>query len=189
MKKVLIIISIIIMGIVLLYFGLLYHARMTASDWGGMINPDAVIGEDGEYYIPDDLSDDHMLDGDFTYVDNEKLLERICGEWISNDGRYRMKYDDNYQMTITENDVDVFSATAQFSYLQPGEVSQTDFSLNQTILKDSTGNDYGEIDYCYHFVKNDEDIICMNVFLLDNQEQDDYEIIIQFKKLCYNNLQ
>ena len=183
MKKALLIILIILLCIVVLYLGLLYHARMTASDWGGMVNPDAVIGEDGEYYIPDDtISDDHMVDGNFTYVDNDKLLERIVGDWESADGSYTMVYDRDYQMTIKEGGVELLATKADFRYLQPGEVTDTDFMLELSTIKDTAGNDWGEVEYCYHYIENEEDVICMSIYLLNVDDEQNGEIIMQFKK-------
>ena len=205
MKKVLMIILIVISAVAVifaaLYFGIKHHARMHVSDWGGMINPDARIGEDGEYYIPGENTSDenslhnntpdenmpdgdynytdneNMLDGDYTYVDNEKLLGRIVGSWVSGDGSYTMSYDNDYQMTIIEDDVVVLSTKAYFAYLQPGENRSTDFTLESTVLTDKNGSANGVVDYCYHSSVEGEDVIYMCIFFEDGHENN-----LQFKK-------
>ena len=60
-------------------------------DKGGMMNPDFVDGTD----------DVHILDGDHTYVDNEKLLQVITGTWSSEDGHYAIKLDSDCRITLS----------------------------------------------------------------------------------------
>lgn len=185
MKKVVMIVCIVLLGIAGLYWGLRYHARMTASDWGGMENPDVQIGKDGEHSVPDKNVSDNMLDGDFTYVDNEKLLRRIVGNWASEDGSYHMRYDNEYQMTIVRDGANVLVTKADFSYLQPGEVVHTDFMLESSVIQDVAGKDWGEVEYCYHFLDGEEDVICMGVYIwnTDKMPNDTNDtIVIQFKK-------
>lgn len=178
MKKVVLAVLIVILFVIILYFALLYHARMNMTDRGGMINPDARIGEDGAYYIPD------MVDGDFTYVDNAKLLERIVGDWVSEDGSYRMAYDADYTMTIFEAGVEILQTKADFAYLQPGKVKQTEFTLDCVSLKDPDGNEAGVVDYCYHSLEEGEDCIFMSVFFLAEAEgTEEIEKTIQFRKI------
>ena len=179
MKKVFIIAGILILVLIGLYFGMVYHARRNASDWGGMVNPDAAIGEDGEYYIPDET----MLDGDFTYVDNEKLLERIVGRWMSEDGSYSMTYGNDYHMTVMQDSAELLSTRADFVYLQPGEPACTDFRLEVSAIKDTAGNDWGEVESCYHFLENGEDRICLSIYLPDAEDVSDGEIVLQFQKV------
>lgn len=47
-------------------------------DNGGTMNTDYMDGSETS----------HILDGDHTYVDNEKLLQVITGTWASEDGHY-----------------------------------------------------------------------------------------------------
>ena len=60
-------------------------------DKGGMMNPDFVDGTD----------DVHILDGDHTYVDNEKLLQVITGTWSSEDGHYAIKPDSDCRIMLS----------------------------------------------------------------------------------------
>ena len=60
-------------------------------DKGGMMEPDYVDGTD----------DVHILDGDYTYVDNEKLLQAITGTWSSEDGHYVIRLDSDCRIILS----------------------------------------------------------------------------------------
>ena len=76
-------------------------------DKGGMINPDFVDGTD----------DVHILDGDHTYVDNEKLLQVITGTWSSEDGHYAIKLDSDCRITLSLDGEPLLNDHIQFTYL------------------------------------------------------------------------
>ena len=115
-------------------------------DKGGMINPDFVDGTD----------DVHILDGDHTYVDNEKLLQVITGTWSSEDGHYAIKLDSDCRITLSLDGEPLLNDHIQFVYLQPGIVQSTDFSLDSCVLQRQDGSPAGEIISFYHET-SDED--------------------------------
>ena len=60
-------------------------------DNGGTMNTDYMDGSETP----------HILDGDHTYVDNEKLLQVITGTWLSEDGHYAIKLDSDCHITLS----------------------------------------------------------------------------------------
>ena len=115
-------------------------------DKGGMMNPDYVDGTD----------DVHILDGDHTYVDNEKLLQVITGTWSSEDGHYVIKLDSDCRIILSLDGEPLLDDHIQFVYLQPGIVQSTEFSLDSCVLQRKDGSPAGEITSFYHEV-SDED--------------------------------
>ena len=95
-------------------------------------------------YIPD------KLDGNYTYVDNEKLLEIITGTWISEDSRFKLFMQDDSSIIITRREKVVLEDILQFSYLQPGYVACTEFELNEWKLTDPDGGTLGTICSLYY---------------------------------------
>jgi len=85
MKKILTVLLIALLALTVLgVTGVLLFRHFVADqimDKGGMMNPDYTDGTDDVY----------ILDGDHTYVDNEKLLQVIMGTWSSEDGHYTIK--------------------------------------------------------------------------------------------------
>ena len=138
-------------------------------DKGGMMNPDYVDGTD----------DVHILDGDHTYVDNEKLLQVITGTWSSEDGHYVIKLDSDYRITLSLDGEPLLNDHIQFVYLQPGIVQSTEFSLDSCVLQRKDGSPAGEITSFYHEV-SDEDTsgrLIVEIDLADNSKT------VEFKKL------
>lgn len=115
-------------------------------DKGGMMEPDYVDG-------PDDV---HILDGDYTYVDNEKLLQAITGTWSSEDGHYVIRLDSDCRIILSLDGEPLLDDHIQFVYLQPGIVQSTEFSLDSCVLQRKDGSPAGEITSFYHEV-SDED--------------------------------
>ena len=137
-------------------------------DKGGMMEPDYVDG-------PDDV---HILDGDHTYVDNEKLLQVITGTWSSEDGHYAIKLDSDYRITLSLDGEALLDDYIQFVYLQPGIVQSTDFSLDSCVLQRQDGSPAGEIISFYHET-SDEDTsgrLILEIGLADSSET------VEFKK-------
>lgn len=115
-------------------------------DKGGMMEPDYVDGTD----------DVHILDGDYTYVDNEKLLQAITGTWSSEDGHYVIRLDSDCRIILSLDGEPLLDDHIQFVYLQPGIVQSTEFSLDSCVLQRKDGSPAGEITSFYHEV-SDED--------------------------------
>ena len=138
-------------------------------DKGGMMNPDYVDGTD----------DVHILDGDHTYVDNEKLLQVITGTWSSEDGHYVIKLDSDCRIILSLDGEPLLDDHIQFVYLQPGIVQSTEFSLDSCVLQRKDGSPAGEITSFYHEV-SDEDTsgrLIVEIDLADNSKT------VEFKKL------
>ena len=113
-------------------------------DKDGMINPEYVEGEGEDYTEP------IMLDGDYTYVNNEALLQVIAGTWKSSDDRYALLLSRDYEVTLLVDGESVLEDTLQFTYLQPGPVSSTEFQLNVWEMLLPDGTNLGEINFFYH---------------------------------------
>lgn len=137
-------------------------------DKGGMMEPDYVDGTD----------DVHILDGDYTYVDNEKLLQAITGTWSSEDGHYVIRLDSDCRIILSLDGEPLLDDHIQFVYLQPGIVQSTEFSLDSCVLQRKDGSPAGEITSFYHEV-SDEDTsgrLIVEIDLADNSKT------IEFKK-------
>ena len=138
-------------------------------DKGGMMNPDFVDGTDNV----------HILDGDYTYVDNEKLLQVITGTWSSEDGHHVIKLDSDCRIILSLDGEPLLDDHIQFVYLQPGIVQSTEFSLDSCVLQRKDGSPAGEITSFYHEV-SDEDTsgrLIVEIDLADNSKT------VEFKKL------
>lgn len=72
---------------------------------------------------------DFMLDGDYTYVDNEALLSVIEGAWTSTDGKYQLEIGKDNELFIYLGGEKVLEDTLAYTYLQPGWVASTDFTI------------------------------------------------------------
>ena len=137
-------------------------------DKGGMMNPDYVDGTD----------DVHILDGDYTYVDNEKLLQAITGTWSSEDGHHVIKLDSDCRIILSLDGEPLLDDHIQFVYLQPGIVQSTEFSLDSCVLQRKDGSPAGEITSFYHEV-SDEDTsgrLILEIDLADSSKT------VEFKK-------
>lgn len=151
MKKILSALLIALLALtVLSVTGVLLFRHFVADqimDKGGMMNPDY---NDGTEPVP-------VLDGDHTYVDNEKLLQVITGTWSSEDGHYTIKLDDDYRIVLSLDGEPLLDEYIQFVYLQPGIVQFTEFSLNSCVLQRKDGSPVGKITFFYHET-SEEDI-------------------------------
>lgn len=118
-----------------------------------------------------------ILDGDFTYVDNPALLDRIVGEWESKDGQYSMTLCDDYSITLLHNGLTVLKGQMDFTYLQPGHVETVEFSLDDYILKDVDNAEMGEIcSFYYEFGEKD------GIFHMEIAEEEDNNSKVEFVK-------
>ena len=136
MKKMLIVILVVgLVLAVLIVAGLLAYQHFAAKRImdGGIKNP-FVEKEPDDFEAPEDPGPIEMLDGDYTYVDNDILLPVLVGTWESTDGRYGMTLTEEYQLLLTLDGETVLEDTYNFTYLQPGYVSFTDLFLSKTEL-------------------------------------------------------
>ena len=66
------------------------------------------------------------LDGDYTYVDNSLIWPVLEGAWRNRDGRWRMVIGESDGLSLARNGMVVLERALDFTYLQPGEVTQTE---------------------------------------------------------------
>lgn len=86
------------------------------------------------------------LDGAYSRVDNDVLLEQLAGTWESVDGHDVLLIDPDGGIRLLLDGVVVLEDTLQFSYLQPGFVAETEFGLDQWELTAPDGAVLGTID-------------------------------------------
>lgn len=172
MKKILTVLLIALLALTVLgVTGVLLFRHFVADqimDKGGMMNPDYTDGTDDVY----------ILDGDHTYVDNEKLLQVIMGTWSSEDGHYTIKLDSDYRIILWLDGEPLLDDHIQLVYLQPGIVQSTDFSLDSCVLQRQDGSPAGEITSFYHET-SDEDTsgrLILEIDLADSSKT------VEFKK-------
>lgn len=108
-----------------------------------------------------------FYDGDFTYVDNEQLLSVIEGEWTSTDGVYQLVIGNNYEIVIFLKGEKVIEDTLHYTYLQPGYVSQTEFSIDASEIDLEDRNNPCEIVQFYHKADENRGMI---YFVLKNKD-------------------
>lgn len=172
MKKVLTVLLIVLLALtVLCVTGVLLFRHFVADqimDKGGMMNPDYMDGTDA---VP-------ILDGDHTYVDNEKLLQVITGTWSSEDGHYTIKLDSDYRIILWLDGEPLLEDHIQFVYLQPGIIRSTELSLDSCILQKEDGSPAGEITSFYHEVSEEDTRgrLIVEIDLADNSKT------VEFKK-------
>lgn len=168
MKKV--IIGLLI-GVLVIIGALLWKIYVIDGtlDKNGMINPEYLDG--GEAGIPEDPV---MVDGNYTYVDNEVLLEVIAGTWKSTDGRFELFIGKDYEVTLSVEGEQVLEDTLQYTYLQPGPVSYTEFNVNTQDMLLPDGTNLGEIQAFFHETDENGDKIILE-FLKESGVQERVE--------------
>lgn len=90
------------------------------------------------------------LDGPYTYVDNEKLLQSIAGTWTSVDERFALSIQEDGTVEIQWNGETVLEDTLQFNYLQPGNASDTEFDLSAWALTQNDGTAVGTVEALHY---------------------------------------
>ncbi len=163
MKKILTVLLIALLALTVLgVTGVLLFRHFVADqimDKGGMMNPDYTDGTDDVY----------ILDGDHTYVDNEKLLQVIMGTWSSEDGHYTIKLDSDYRIILWLDGEPLLDDHIQLVYLQPGIVQSTEFSLDSCILQKEDGSHFeswGQYRYTW-YLEGSEGASLLAVFNTD----------------------
>ena len=88
----------LLIGVVVIIGALLWKIYVIDGtlDKDGMIDPAYTEGGDGDI-----TEEPVMLDGDYTYVDNDVLLEVIAGTWKSADGRYELTIGEDYEVALS----------------------------------------------------------------------------------------
>ena len=100
----------------------------------GMENPDAV----------------ELLDGNGTYVDNGRLWPVLEGVWESEDGRWQAVLSEGDGLRLTRDGAAVLTGPMDFTYLQPGEVTQTELRLADGTLRTAEGTELGWLAHLAH---------------------------------------
>ena len=139
MKKGLKIVIVTALALVLLALAGFWLYRHFVADrimdgGGGMQNPDAV----------------QILDGDYTYVDNSILWAVLEGTWKSAEGRWQAVVSEESGIALMMDGEAVLKGELHFTYLQPGEVLQTEFYLDDYTLRTPDLKSLGEITYLCH---------------------------------------
>ncbi len=96
-----------------------------------------------------------VLDGGYSYVDNDKLLEVLTGTWISTDGHFELTIWEDSNISIAMDRTVVLEDTLKFTYLQPGYVACTEFGLSCWDLIDKDGTTLAIIDFLRHEAAGD----------------------------------
>lgn len=123
MKKILIVLAALaVLALAGVFAWRHYIIKYHTMDWGGMEDPNF-------------QGEPEMLDGDFTYVDNEALLAEIRGTWKSSDGRYTLTIRDEGDIALSMEGETVLEDQLQFVYLQPGYVASTEFTLTADTIQ------------------------------------------------------
>ena len=89
------------------------------TDLGVMENPE-----------PFDPGEPELLDGDYTYVANDVLLQQIAGAWADESGRWGLTIDGDGSFRLTLDGETLLEDTLDFVYLQPGEPRTTEFTAD-----------------------------------------------------------
>lgn len=157
MKKIiiiLIVILILILGGVILFWKYTHDHTL---DKNGMENPD--------------YKDIIPLDGDYTYVANEVLLEVIEGTWNSADGHWKLTIGKEYELKLEAGGECVLEDTLNYTYLQPGPVSQTEFRVNTPEITIPDGEKKVEIGEFFHKVGEGRGNIILEIVYEDGREE------------------
>lgn len=126
-----------------------------------------------------ELEQDPMeMDGNYTYVDNVKLLERIAGLWLCQNGRFELRIQIDGSIAIAFNGTTVLEDTLVFSYLQPGYVASTEFELSKWELTEQEGIAMGTICFLRHEASDEKPLILMKIENIDGN----YENIVFYKR-------
>lgn len=86
-----------------------------------------------------------VLDGGYTYVDNDKLLEVISGIWVSADDRFKLTIKEDSSISIALDESVMLNDVLEFTYLQPGYVECTEFEISCWDLTNQDGTTLGVI--------------------------------------------
>lgn len=155
MKKPMIVIIILILAAVGCIFMYRYFMEQKIREKGGMENPCQTSGSENEEPIE--------YDGDYSYVDNEALMNRIAGVWISTDERCRLQINDDNSVTLSMDGETVLDGSIDFTYLQPGNERETELTLYPEQLISADGTVIGTAVSFYHVPSGDEDSLHMEI--------------------------
>ena len=115
MKKILSVFLIALLALTVLGVTGVLLFRHFVMDKGGTMNTDYMDGTETPL----------ILDGDHTYVDNEKLLQVITGTWSSEDGHYAIRLNSDCRVILSPDGEPLLNDHIQFICLQPGIVQST----------------------------------------------------------------
>ncbi len=112
-----------------------------------------------------------VLDGEYTYVDNDALWSVVEGPWESTDDHWRMILSMDNGMTLSLDGETVLEGEIYFTYLQPGEILETRFYLDDYALRISDQKALGEITYLCHKTEGSGGTLWMDLELSDGTEE------------------
>ena len=104
-----------------------------------------------------------ILDGDYSCVAHDILLELLAGSWASRDCGWGMSITREGTMTLTREGETVLETPLQFTYLQPGEVPATDLYPDSISLCRRDGSPIGEIGKMCHESGDNSGTICVEI--------------------------
>ena len=108
---------------------------------------------------PDAIREDEIriLDGDHTYVDNSVLWPVLEGTWESGDGRWQAVIGESDGLRLIRDGAAVLAEPLDFTYLQPGEVTQTELRLEDGTLRTAEGAELGRLTYLFHRIAEEQE--------------------------------
>ncbi len=162
-SKISVMLAVLIVGIALpcVYKHFVTNQIMDGGD--GMENPDAIL----------------ELDGDYTYVDNSLLWPVLKGSWEDSKGRWQAIITEEGGLTLTLDGEPLLSSALHFTYLQPGNVLQTEFYLDSYTLRAPNGTIQGEILYLCHEAANG----CSGTLLIEVELSDGMKETVELQKV------
>ncbi|MGN0514766.1 MAG: hypothetical protein ACI4GD_10840 [Lachnospiraceae bacterium] len=149
------------------FFFCQYIVKYGTLDKNGMENPN-YADYNGEM---------HMVDGDYTYVDNGALMEIVEGVWNSEDGHYSLTFRQDSSIELVMDGEKILESTVQFTYLQPGKPRRTDFELDNPVLTKQDGTACGNVTGFYYEPDEKESLV-MCVSYYTNQATEGGETIV-----------
>lgn len=155
-SKISVMLAVLIAGIALpcAYKHFVTNQIMDGGD--GMENPDVVL----------------ELDGDYTYIDNSLLWPVLKGAWEDSKGRWQAVITEEGCLTLALDGEPLLSSAFHFTYLQPGEVLQTELYLDSYTLRAPNGTIQGEIFYlCHKTASSCSGTLQMEVELSDGMKE------------------
>ena len=120
----------------------------------GMENPDAAF----------------LLDGDYTYVDNNALWPVLEGAWESEDGRWQASISEESGIVLRADGETVLVSPLYFTYLRPGKVVWTELEVEEHELVTPGGVSLGKIKDFGHEAPDGEDSGTLTLTLTDGSE-------------------
>lgn len=127
-----------------------------------------------------DTEEPEVLDGTYTCVDNEKLLEILAGDWLGADGCFKLSVQSDGGIIVLLNGETVLKDTLQFSYLQPGDAHGTELELRTGTFTAENGG-ISETVKSLYYAPAENGTLTMKL-----EDTDENETIVIFRKTEYS---